>query len=576
MDTSEEALLIQDWLKLKMIRSSIPVLVDSALRDLDPQQLVLFIQSFGIPVDSMTKLLQTLDTAVTADLEGVNESVLDKAYMGQLVAVQHKRGAQGGLVFARALNLDLNLGDMNTDIAEVNNVLPNLSIPPRPTALIPPGHVKTTLLHIFDVGSPARMNAKERQDTFRTLQKILADEISSYPSPMSCPMIEATMEAIQSIIKSQDLSTSFLSALCQKTPFSVGLLRLITNGLKSSKFQSSPLPKTLLDICHKILKKLSGKQRPTTPLMSLLNDFVKEMEPSVAAAPVTEDISGPNIEDQLKIMAHEALGKSDTKDLVSKISSMLLEDKHQGQTGLLVDWLELLDPTIISSCPDLQMKLVFGKTIKKLEGVDVNDDKVPAGNCRPYLLSLLTHQASYTVLRSTVSSLLASFNTNLEPSSVLDFLSASIQIPRLWQGRDQRPPKHHKPEDVLQLEGENLINLVEYVIEEATNSGEKPEDVVKDRVHLVLRCLSTEEKIGTVMEHLVRRHSVLSSPPTANSLRLSTVKIVIMELYLRIPGCFNSLLDRPDMDLVSSLSVTSALSSQSVLDTYTHTLLSGT
>ena len=29
--------------------------------------------------------------------------------------------------------------------------------------------------------------------------------------------------------------------------------------------------------------------------------------------------------------------------------------------GLLVDWLELLDPTIISSCPELQMKLVFGK-----------------------------------------------------------------------------------------------------------------------------------------------------------------------------------------------------------------------
>ena len=55
-----------------MIRSSIPVLVDSALRDLDPQQLVLFIQSFGIPVDSMTKLLQTLDTAVTADLEAVS------------------------------------------------------------------------------------------------------------------------------------------------------------------------------------------------------------------------------------------------------------------------------------------------------------------------------------------------------------------------------------------------------------------------------------------------------------------------------------------------------------------------
>ena len=41
-----------------------------------------------------------------------------------------------------------------------------------------------------------------------------------------------------------------------------------------------------------------------------------------------------------------------------------------------------------------------------------------------------------------------------------------------------------------------------------------------------------------------------------------------------IPGCFNSLLTSGDLQLVSALSLTSSLSSQSVLDTYTHTLLS--
>ncbi len=58
----------------------------------------------------MSKLLQTLDQAVQADLDSVAESVLDKNYMGQLVAVQHKRGASGGLVFAKALGLSLDLG----------------------------------------------------------------------------------------------------------------------------------------------------------------------------------------------------------------------------------------------------------------------------------------------------------------------------------------------------------------------------------------------------------------------------------------------------------------------------------
>ncbi|QQP56262.1 Uncharacterized protein FKW44_000862, partial [Caligus rogercresseyi] len=91
---SEETVLIPDWLKLKMIRSNIDCLVDSALKGLNPGQLVLFIQSFGIPVRSMTKLLRALDEAVSSDVEAVNESVMDKTYMGQLVAVQHQRGAQ--------------------------------------------------------------------------------------------------------------------------------------------------------------------------------------------------------------------------------------------------------------------------------------------------------------------------------------------------------------------------------------------------------------------------------------------------------------------------------------------------
>ena len=53
-----EVVLIPDWLKLKMIRSEVPSLVDAALVELDPQQLVLFIQSFGIPVPRYICLLE--------------------------------------------------------------------------------------------------------------------------------------------------------------------------------------------------------------------------------------------------------------------------------------------------------------------------------------------------------------------------------------------------------------------------------------------------------------------------------------------------------------------------------------
>lgn len=105
VDTSEEALLLPDWLKLRMIRSEVSRLVDAgtichiaatltvnmfiflpkqdtflppALQDLEPQQLLLFVQSFGIPVSSMSKLLQYLDQAVTHDPQTLEQNIMDK------------------------------------------------------------------------------------------------------------------------------------------------------------------------------------------------------------------------------------------------------------------------------------------------------------------------------------------------------------------------------------------------------------------------------------------------------------------------------------------------------------------
>ena len=65
---------------------------------MEPHQLVLFIQSFGIPVPSMSRLLAALDDAVHSNLAAVKEAVIDqshKAYMAQLLEVQHSRGAKG-------------------------------------------------------------------------------------------------------------------------------------------------------------------------------------------------------------------------------------------------------------------------------------------------------------------------------------------------------------------------------------------------------------------------------------------------------------------------------------------------
>ncbi len=90
VETTKEAHLYPDWIKLRMIRSSVDPIVDTALKDFEPAQIILFIQSFGFPVLSMSKLLQTLDRMVQDDhlnLFAFVEVDIDKVYILQLLQV---------------------------------------------------------------------------------------------------------------------------------------------------------------------------------------------------------------------------------------------------------------------------------------------------------------------------------------------------------------------------------------------------------------------------------------------------------------------------------------------------------
>ena len=85
--------------------------------------------------------------------------------------------------------------------------------------------MKSTLLHLFDVGSPSRMTMKEKQDAFRTLQKLLAAEMRAEVGSGIKPMLDATVKALDAVLKSPELKTSFVTALLQRTPFSCALFR---------------------------------------------------------------------------------------------------------------------------------------------------------------------------------------------------------------------------------------------------------------------------------------------------------------------------------------------------------------
>lgn len=108
-ETNEPAPIFPDWLKLKMIRSSVDRLIDAALQDATPQQIVLFIQSFGTPVNSMSKLLALLDLAVIEQTNAVKDAIDNGAYFAQVIEIQQARGAKYGHIAIQTLQLNDNV-----------------------------------------------------------------------------------------------------------------------------------------------------------------------------------------------------------------------------------------------------------------------------------------------------------------------------------------------------------------------------------------------------------------------------------------------------------------------------------
>lgn len=116
-----------------MIRSSVERLVDAAMQDLTPQQIVLFIQSFGTPVNSMSKLLALLDLAVIEQTNAVKETIGNGTYFAQVIEIQQARGAKNGHIAMQTLQLnDSVLSDQSNREIIVTEQLEIPSCKPQP------------------------------------------------------------------------------------------------------------------------------------------------------------------------------------------------------------------------------------------------------------------------------------------------------------------------------------------------------------------------------------------------------------------------------------------------------------
>lgn len=578
VDTSEEALLLPDWLKLRMIRSEVLRLVDAALQDLEPQQLLLFVQSFGIPVSSMSKLLQFLDQAVAHDPQTLEQNIMDKNYMAHLVEVQHERGASGGQTFHSLLTASLPPRRDSTEAPKPK------SSPEQPTGqgriragtqlrvLGPEDDLAGVFLQIFPLSPDPRWQSSSPRPVALALQQALGQELARViqgnpevpgitvrvlqalatllSSPhggalvmsmhrshfLACPLMRQLCQYQRCVPQDTGFSSLFLKVLLQMLQWldSPGVeggplraqLRMLA-GQASAGRRLSDVRGGLLRLADALafrqdLEVVSSTVRAVVATLRSGEQCSVEPELISKVLQGLMEVRSPHLEELLTALfsatADTASPFPGCKPVVV-VSSLLLQEEEPlaagkpdadgggleavrlgPSSGLLVDWLEMLDPEVVSSCPDLQHRLLFSRRKGKGQA------QVPS--FRPYLLTLFTHQSSWPTLHQCIRVLLGkSREQRFDPSASLDFLWACIHVPRIWQGRDQRTPQKRREELVLRVQGPELISLVELILAEAETRSQDGDaaacSLIQARLPLLLSCCrGDDEGVRKVTEHL--------------------------------------------------------------------------
>ncbi|XP_022109567.1 integrator complex subunit 1-like isoform X2 [Acanthaster planci] len=529
VDTSEDALLLPDWLKLRMIRSSVPELVLAALQDLEPAQLVLFIQSFGIPTASMSQLLAHLDSAVKQEPQALEHAVVDKAYMAQLVEVQQMRGASGGVEFHKLLTKGVEeSSDKDKDKVESKKEEPVEKMDTSEQVVRLPDEENQEewckMLNKIFTDEPPR----ESKQVFSAIQQELLKDIQRLRTdPLHRPS-ERLPKAMLSMLRDGKLRPSQLATQANT---SCSLLRLLLTREKLQKKYgpSSTFPELVQYLCEVLPTKGGIWTQTLTHCQKELDETSADVSVNQVLKEMSRDTQEESIEKVMRAFKHgqtsadEKLLEQACKQLldsnpsqleqllttsltashgrrvpsqanqrVGMLSRLLIhqQEKHSSVSGtqttyhpqllsstagLLTDWLALLDPEACQACPELQQQAMFAK-------VPLGNGKSPMGSegdCQKrigsaYLLALLTHQANWKTLHRCIDKLLgfARKSYSFSATAVLDFLWACIHIPKIWQGRDTRASKRHSEEDVLHLSPDQTCALADYIIQEAADSSQ--------------------------------------------------------------------------------------------------------
>uniref|UniRef100_A0A182Y025 Uncharacterized protein n=1 Tax=Anopheles stephensi TaxID=30069 RepID=A0A182Y025_ANOST len=574
VDGSEPICILPDWLKLKMIRSNVERLVDAALQGLTPDQIVLFVQNFGTPVGSMSKLLALLDRAVIVQYEAVNAAILNKSYLAQLIEIQQARGAKNGHISVEALELlPQQMAARATEeprpmsIDEEKESKPALGVGPKEGSVMDSYRIE--LLPASSSADLRRSVSSDARPASGSKTKEIEEAIElllTCPSKLNRAAVGKYRKLIQRLMNSSskaqeyaaNKSISYLGRLL-KSQQGQGLIKGLTQSSQVVCFfralLETPIEKfenvtNMLHVLDEIIRLLNPTSN--TVLLEVLvskrarmvrlahkeaggisNGAGVKQEPATVAKSGSATFGGELLEvlsttrtAEVERKGMQQLWRTSRETLISVAATMLKgsgasSDTLEGNSevegnkcGLLVDWVADADSELIRVNKEQQMELLFSRSLS---------------NSRPYLLSLMSHQASWATLYQTVALLMGSFNPAYDPSSVLDFVATLTRNPRLWQGRDKAAAKQDQTEYIVSLNVAQSCTLIDYILAEEktsaeTNDAGQPVLRLSQRVKLLLQCLPAKFTMLPGIVTYVQRGEISSA-----------AQKFLQQLYLNLP-----------------------------------------
>lgn len=279
--------------------------------------------------------------------------------------IQWARGARGGLHFADIMQLGNPEPRPATDTKNLNLIMrPYLDVSHYPSKLSPTAsvveltvdHALSVLRQLFDIKTVIRLSQQEKNKAYRLISNALTTETRSptHPSTEACAV--ALDNLLASAVGSRNDFELLLAAMERQPAFSCGLLRLLTSAASSASGTSRLLP-IVKSICQKIAPVNADGH---SSFRNIALQFVKShgilRSESTPADLNTLDLCSKRLERHLQQLASRALEMNDTRSLVNSIVSNLNQSSVKDSfVGLLMDWMELLDPEMIAAQPDVEV-----------------------------------------------------------------------------------------------------------------------------------------------------------------------------------------------------------------------------